>query len=223
MWKKRVSFLLAVGMAVGTLWAGSSKPHPEHGADPVLPEGHYSAKAKVLVCGACADEIGKTLKAMPALDSVAVEAKTGRVEFSVKEGKTVQWSVLQKALKAASDHMGMGADYRLSEFMILPTGSGASSAPTTLSSGYYTAKIGAMTCGGCGPLIEKTMHQVPGIGAAQVDAEAGTVLFAVLINKEVKVDDLQGALRASSGQMGMGADYELMDIKKIEKGSQKTK
>jgi copper chaperone CopZ len=223
MWKKRVSFVLAVGLAVGTAMAGPQKPHPDHGADPVLPAGHYSAKAKALVCGGCADQIEKTLRAMPALESVSVESKTRRVDFSVKAGKTLQWSALQKALKTASDKMGMGADYRLSEFKILPTEGDGALSPKTLSPGYYTAKVGAITCGGCGPLIEKTMGQVPGIGAAQVDATAGSVLFAVLVDKEVKVADLQGALRVSAEQMGMGADYQLIDIKKVDKGSQKTK
>ncbi|MBL8023793.1 MAG: heavy-metal-associated domain-containing protein [Elusimicrobia bacterium] len=89
----------------------------------------------------------------------------------------------------------------------------------TLSPGYYTAKIGAITCGGCGPTIEKTMRQVPGIGAAQVDPKEGTVRFAVLVNKEVQVAQLQEALKVSADQMGMGADYKLTDIKKIKKGS----
>lgn len=217
---KKGSMGLILGMAMGTLWAGSTKTHSGHGEGPVLPGGHYSAKAKALTCGGCAEQIEKTLKGMPAIQSASVEPKTGQVDFVVKEEKTVEWAALQKALRAASDKMGMGADYSLSEFQIIPDrADNHSMGVQTLSSGYYTAKIGAITCGGCGPTIEKTMGQVPGIGAAQVDAKAGTVRFAVLVNKEVSVANLQKALGASADQMGMGADYTLIDIKKVEKGS----
>ena len=59
MWKKRVGIVLALGMVVGSVFAGSSRTHGEHGADPDLPGGHYSAKAKALVCGGCAGLIEK--------------------------------------------------------------------------------------------------------------------------------------------------------------------
>lgn len=220
MGKKRVGIVLALGMVVGSVFAGSSRTHGEHGADPDLPGGHYSAKAKALVCGGCAGLIEKTLQGMPALQSASVEPESGRVDFVVKEGKTVKWSALQKSLRAASDQMGMGADYNLSEFQVVSNTSVTGGTEVkSLSPGYYTAKVGAITCGGCGPLIEKTMLQVPGVGAAQVDAKAGTVLFAVLVDKEVQVSDLQDALKASASQMGMGADYQLIGIKKVTKGS----
>lgn len=220
MWIKKVSIVMAMGMVLGTGWAGSPKTHPVHGDGPVLPGGHYSAKAKALVCGGCAEQIEKTLKGMSAIQSVSVEPKSGHVDFVVKKGKTVEWSALQKSLRAASDKMGMGADFSLSDFRILTErADDQASSVKTLSPGYYTAKVGAITCGGCGPTIEKTMGQVPGIGAAQVDAKTGTVRFAVLVNKEVQVAQLQEALKASSDQMGMGADYQLIDIEKVKKGS----
>lgn len=79
----------------------------------VLKEGMYSAMVTAIPCNACPPKIEEALKAQPAIDSVSVDQKTSTVRFSVKTGAQVPLSELQKALKAASDQMGMGADYQL--------------------------------------------------------------------------------------------------------------
>lgn len=86
-----------------------------------------------------------------------------------------------------------------------------------LESGYYTARVGAIVCGGCRELIENTMREVPGIGASQVDEKTSQVRFAVLTGKRVRLNDLQKALRVSAESMGMGADYVLSDVKPMKK------
>jgi hypothetical protein len=46
---------------------------------------------------------------------VKVDQDKKTVQFTVKKDATVKVSDLQKALKAAADRMGMGADYTLSD------------------------------------------------------------------------------------------------------------
>ena len=86
---------------------------PSQDVDRALKSGQYSAKVAAIPCAACPPEIVKTLKAQPAIDEVSVDQKASTVEFIVKPGTQVLLSDLQKALKAASDQMGMGADYQL--------------------------------------------------------------------------------------------------------------
>ncbi|MBI4396583.1 MAG: heavy-metal-associated domain-containing protein [Elusimicrobia bacterium] len=223
--RKMFGGLLAVGVMTGVAFAGTPKPHGDHGGDPVLPEGQYSAQVKSMVCGGCGPLIEKTMKGLPGIDSAAVDSKTGRVQFAVKKGASVEWAKIKSALKDAAGKMGMGADYTLSDFQMASgsphgmTGNphGAKSQDQSLTSGYYTARVGAITCDGCGPLIEKTMRQVPGIGAAQVDAKTATVKFTVMEGKKVPLADLQKALKLAADQMGMGADYGLSEIKPLKK------
>lgn len=79
----------------------------------VLDPGKYSASVVAIPCDACPPVIEKTLKAQPGIDAVSVDQKASSVQFTVKPGARVPLPDLQKALKAASDEMGMGADYRL--------------------------------------------------------------------------------------------------------------
>lgn len=99
--------LLAVALAVPGAWAA------DKAVSKTLQSGKYSAKVVAIPCAACPPEIEKTLKAQPAIDEVSVDQKSSTVRFSVKAGAQVQLSDLQKALKTASEQMGMGADYRL--------------------------------------------------------------------------------------------------------------
>ena len=81
----------------------------------VLKAGTYSAKVKAIVCGGCAPAIEKTFQGMKEIDAVKVDRAKKTVQFTVKKDATVKVSDLQKALKAAADKMGMGADYTLSD------------------------------------------------------------------------------------------------------------
>jgi len=82
-----------------------------------------------------------------------------------------------------------------------------------LKPGAYTAKVKAIVCGGCGPLIQKTMQGMKEIESASVDQEKKTVQFAVKKDTTLKVADLQAALKAAADRMGMGADYTLSELK----------
>jgi hypothetical protein len=82
-----------------------------------------------------------------------------------------------------------------------------------LKTGEYVAGVKAITCGGCGPLIKKTMEGMKEIESVTVDSQKKAVHFAVKKDATVKVGDLQKALDAAAQKMGMGADYTLMDLK----------
>jgi hypothetical protein len=81
-----------------------------------------------------------------------------------------------------------------------------------LRSGTYAAKVKAIVCDGCGPLIQKTLQGMKEIEAVKVDQDKKTVQFTVKKDATVKVSDLQKALKAAADRMGMGADYTLSDL-----------
>ncbi len=217
--KQILNALFAVVIAAGSLWAAD--PHGGHGQkghseDPVLPAGEYSARIKAMVCEGCAQLVEKTLRSMDQIGPVHVDTNDSRVHFSVKDKATVKWSSIQAALKKSADQMGMGADFSLSNFQMGQGKRAAQIPDKTLSSGYYEAKVGAIVCGGCKDLIEKTMRSVDGIGAAQVDEKNGTIKFAVMKSKSVKLSNLQSSLKVAADQMGMGADYSLSELKTLK-------
>jgi hypothetical protein len=57
------------------------------------------------------------------------------------------------------------------------------------------------------------MQAQPGIDAVTVDQQSSSVSFTIKPGTQVQLADLQNALKAASGQMGMGADYQLHDVK----------
>jgi hypothetical protein len=81
----------------------------------ILTPGNYSARVTAIPCEACPPEIVRTLKAQPGIDGISVDPKASTVQFTVKPGAPIPLVDLQKALKAASDQMGMGADYQLKD------------------------------------------------------------------------------------------------------------
>ena len=89
----------------------------------------------------------------------------------------------------------------------------AQKAPDVLKAGDYTAKVKALTCGGCGPLVKKTMEGMKAISSVNVDSATKTVQFAVKKDATIKLADLQKALDGAAKSMGMGADYTLLDLK----------
>jgi len=92
-------------------------------------------------------------------------------------------------------------------------GLAAGQSPEVLNTGKYTAKVKAITCGGCGPLIKKTMLAMKEIESVVVDSDKKVVEFVVKKDSSIKLSDLQKALKAASDTMGMGADYTLSDLK----------
>lgn len=84
-----------------------------------------------------------------------------------------------------------------------------------LKAGTYSAKVKAIVCGGCGPLIKQTLEKMKEIDTVSVDSAKKTVQFAVKKDSTVKLSDVQKALKAAADQMGMGADYELSDLKPV--------
>ena len=83
----------------------------------------------------------------------------------------------------------------------------------SLRAGTYTAKVKALVCRGCGPLVKKTMEDLKAIESASVDQQASTVEFKVRKDNTIKVSEIQTALKAAADRMGMGADYTLSDVK----------
>ncbi len=89
----------------------------------------------------------------------------------------------------------------------------ARAAEDVLNAGTYTAKVKALTCRGCGPLVKKTMEELKPIESAAVDQQASTVQFTVKKDTTIKLSEIQTALKAAADKMGMGADYTLSDVK----------
>ena len=86
-----------------------------------------------------------------------------------------------------------------------------------LAAGSYSAKVKAIVCAGCPSLIEGAMRKFKGIESASVDPKAGTVNFMVKKGEAVKLADLQKTLQAAAGEMGMGANFELYEVKPLKK------
>jgi hypothetical protein len=75
------------------------------------------------------------------------------------------------------------------------------------------AKVKAIVCEGCGPLIQKTLQNFKELEAVTVDQKNKTVQFSVKKKSTVAVSNIQKALDAAAKLMGMGADYSLSDLK----------
>ena len=75
----------------------------------------FDARRQGFVCEGCAAFIQDSLKGFAGIENLKVDQKAKMVRFSVKKDAVVKVADLQKALKSASDEMGMGADYSLSE------------------------------------------------------------------------------------------------------------
>jgi hypothetical protein len=82
-----------------------------------------------------------------------------------------------------------------------------------LMPGTYTAKVKAIVCEGCGPLIQKTLQNFKELEAVTVDQKSKTVQFSVKKDNMATLVDLQKALDRAAKSMGMGADYALSDVK----------
>jgi hypothetical protein len=82
-----------------------------------------------------------------------------------------------------------------------------------LMPGTYVAKVKAIVCDGCGPLIQKTLQNFKELEAVAVDQKNKTVQFSVKKGSMATVSTLQKALDAAAKSMGMGADYTLLDLK----------
>ena len=96
----------------------------------------------------------------------------------------------------------------------IPPASGQSQ--DVLSAGAYTAKVKAIVCGGCGPLIKQTLEKMTQIDAVSVDSEKLSVNFTVKKDSSIKLSEIQKALKAAADKMGMGADYTLSDLKPLK-------
>lgn len=106
--------LLSVSLAVPLAVSGVLGHEGKHGAQ-TLATGRYTAKVKALVCGACAKKIMETARTFPGIENMSVDQKTSTLNFAVAPDAHIDVAKLQAALKAASDEMGMGADYSLSD------------------------------------------------------------------------------------------------------------
>lgn len=91
----------------------------------------------------------------------------------------------------------------------------AKAAPA-LSAGAYTAHVKVLVCEGCKANIEQTLQGFKAIEGVSVDQEKSTLRFEVKKGAKVSVASLQRALKKSSDGMGMGADYTLHDIARVD-------
>jgi copper chaperone CopZ len=81
-----------------------------------------------------------------------------------------------------------------------------------LATGEYSARVKAMVCEGCAPLVEKSLRRLDQIGPVHVDTKASRVHFSVKEGKTVKSSAIHASLKKSAEQMGMGADFSLSDF-----------
>jgi hypothetical protein len=93
------------------------------------------------------------------------------------------------------------------------SGIGGQSKELLLMTGTYTAKVKAIVCGMCGPLIQKTLQDFKEVEAVTVDQKSSTVQFSIKKSSMVNLSALQKSLDAAAKNMGMGADYTLSDVK----------
>ena len=84
----------------------------------------------------------------------------------------------------------------------------------SLKPGSYTAQVKAIVCDACGPKVQQTLEKVDRIEKVTVDQKNQTVQFTIKKDAKIKLADLQKTLKASSDEMGMGADYQLKNLKK---------
>lgn len=82
-----------------------------------------------------------------------------------------------------------------------------------LKAGHYSAKVKAVVCSGCAPMIQKTMGSFPAVESVSFDQEAVKVYFKIKKGSALKLSKLQKALAEAAGRMGMGADYTLYELK----------
>ncbi len=102
--------------------------------------------------------------------------------------------------------------------LMISLGFAASKARTAgaqvLAAGAYSAQVKGIVCGGCGSVIQETMEKINGIENVSVDQDKKTVQFQVKKDVKLKLAVVQKALQASADKMGMGADYQLRNLKK---------
>ena len=79
----------------------------------ILKAGKYTAHVTAIPCEGCPPVIEKTMLDQKGIGSAKADQKTSTLSFTVKPGSVIKVPDLQKALKSASDEMGMGADYTL--------------------------------------------------------------------------------------------------------------
>jgi|WetSurMetagenome_2_1015567.scaffolds.fasta_scaffold737730_1 hypothetical protein len=87
-------------------------------------------------------------------------------------------------------------------------------AEDVLKPGQYTAKVKAIVCDGCGPLIQKTLQGFKELDAIAIDQKTSILQFTVKKDSTVKFAEIQKALNTAAAKMEMGADYTLSDLKR---------
>jgi copper chaperone CopZ len=96
-----------------------------------------------------------------------------------------------------------------------PSTGTTSKSAKTLAPGTYSATVKALVCEGCPPLVTEALSKQKGIDKISVDPKTSTAKFTVLKNSQVSLAELQKALDAAAGEMGMGADYTLKNLKRV--------
>jgi hypothetical protein len=131
----------------------------------------------------------------------------------------IKTMVRDKSISGLALFLMIGAALVLLNFGIVfaqqqhSSGAKGQSKELLLMTGTYTAKVKAIVCGMCGPLIQKTLQDFKEVEAVTVDQKSSTVQFSVKKSSMINLSALQKALDTAAKSMGMGADYTLSDLK----------
>ncbi|MDE2291796.1 MAG: hypothetical protein KGL53_06910 [Elusimicrobia bacterium] len=109
--RKSLAVVLVAGLAGAAGAAAAVKAKQPRTLGP----GAYTASIKALICSACGPKVMETMRGVRGVSGVSVDQRKSLLKFTVRKGAKLDVAGLQKRLKAASDAMGMGADYSLRE------------------------------------------------------------------------------------------------------------
>jgi hypothetical protein len=133
-----------------------------------------------------------------------------RKEIKTMVGRMVSALQILVIVSAVLALLSIGAVFAKQQ----PSGGVQGQSHDRLMPGTYTAKVKAIVCEGCGPLIRKTLQNCKELAAVTVNQKSSTVQFSVKKDNITTVGNLQKALDVAAKNMGMGADYTLSNVKR---------
>jgi len=85
-----------------------------------LPPGRYSLELRGMICTVCARAIAAEWAKLPEIDKASVDYHAGSGVIDVRLDRTLQVSVLRKALRRAEKVSNLGARFTLAEIRYIP-------------------------------------------------------------------------------------------------------
>lgn len=155
-----------LALVLGASWSFGAR-YDKQGKVCCLTKGEsYTAPIKGLVCSGCAENIRQALLKLKGVEDASLDAEKG--VLTVKAKDTVKIKAIQKALKAASAKMGMGAKYEIGELQPIVSKAQGQDSTTSTSLKTVTCRLKGMTCAGCAAMIEGALTKTKGIKTASV-------------------------------------------------------